>query len=202
MSTTLVTASQEARAQADTPAARPAARFRLRRRAHKVALTAHILTSVGWFGVAFAVAFCGIGAVATNDPNVSRALYRVIEVAPWLSIPTGLGAFATGILLSLGTTYGLVRHWWVITKIVIAAAVVVTDAVLVGRVAADAVLTNHASAPLYGSTIAHVVVLAAATVLSVFKPWGRTPWRATMQDTRRAASSPPSPAAPITEEER
>jgi hypothetical protein len=177
MSTTVVTASRGARGAAGTPATRPAASFRLRRRAHRIALTAHILSSVGWFGVACAVAFCAIGAFTTNDPTLSRALYRAMEVAPWLSIPTGLLAFATGILLGLGTTYGLVRHWWVVAKIVIAAAVVVTDAVLVGRVAADAALTNHASAPLYGSTIAHVVVLGAATAISVFKPWGRTPWR-------------------------
>jgi len=32
------------------------------------------------------------------------------------------------------------------------------------------------SPPLYGSIIAHVVLLAVATVLSVFKPKGRTPW--------------------------
>ena len=98
-----------------------------------------------------------------------------METAPWLSIPAGLAAVATGVLLGLGTSFGLVRHWWVVVKIVIAAAVIVTDAVLVGHVAHDAV-AGRVGPPLYGSTIAHVVVLGVATVLSVFKPRGRTPW--------------------------
>jgi hypothetical protein len=88
----------------------------------------------------------------------------------------GLAAAATGTVLGLGTTYGLVRNWWVVAKIAISAAVVITDAVLVGRVAHEALVTGQAPVPLYGSTIAHVVMLAVATVLSVFKPKGRTPW--------------------------
>jgi hypothetical protein len=152
-------------------------RLRLRRRAHKVALVLHILGSGAWFGIAVAVAACGLAATATSDPALPHALYRVMETAPWLSIPVGLSAIGTGVLLGVGTTFGLVRNWWVVAKIAIAVAVVVTDAVLVGHVAHHAVVTGQAESPLYGATIAHVVVLAVATVLSVFKPRGRTPWR-------------------------
>ena len=150
--------------------------FRLRRRPHKVALTTHILASVGWFGIAIAVAFCAMAAAVSDDEALSRALYRTLETLPWLSIPAGVTAVGTGSLLALGTTYGLVRYWWVIAKILIAIAVVVTDALIVVAVAHDAAVRGQAPPPLYGSTIAHVVVLAVATVLSVFKPWGRTPW--------------------------
>jgi hypothetical protein len=156
------------------PGAQP--RFRLRRRAHKVALVAHVLSSVGWFGIAVAVACAGLTAAATDDPPLALSLYRTIEAAPGLSIPAGLLAIGTGVILSLGTRYGLVRHWWVVAKIAIAVAVVVTDAAIVSRVAHDAAMTADPTAPLYGSTVAHVVVLAVATVLSVFKPGGRTPW--------------------------
>lgn len=157
--------------------------FRLRRRPHKIALTAHILAAVGWFGIAIAVAFGAIAAAVTSDEALSRALYRTLETLPWLSIPTGITAVATGSLLGLGTTYGLVRYWWVVAKIVIAVAVILTDALIVVLVARDAAVTGQAQPPLYGSTIAHVVVLAAATVLSVFKPWSRTPW-ASREPTR------------------
>ena len=150
--------------------------FRLRRRPHKIAFTAHVLAAVGWFGIAIAVAFCAIASALTNDEALSRALYRTLETLPWLSIPVGITAVGTGSVLGLGTTFGLVRYWWVVAKIVIAVAVIVTDALIVVAVAHDAVVTGQAQPPLYGSTIAHVVVLGAATVLSVFKPWGRTPW--------------------------
>ena len=159
------------------PAGRSSARpdgFRLRGRAHKAALTAHVLASVGWFGVAVMVAFCGFAA-GWAGRGLSAGWYRVIETAPWLSIPLGLASVATGALLGLGTAWGLVRHWWVVAKIAIAVAVVVTDAVLVRAVAHEALATGEAAPALYGSTVAHVVVLAVATVLSVFKPRGRTP---------------------------
>jgi hypothetical protein len=160
-----------------TTAGRQARRpYLLRGKARKVALTAHILAAVGWFGVALVVAFCGIAASATSDPTLSPALYRTMETSLWLSIPIGLTAVATGTLLGLGTVFGLIRHWWVLAKLAIAVAIVVTDAVLVGRVAHDAVISGAAPPALYGSTIAHTLLLAIAAVLSVFKPWGRTAW--------------------------
>lgn len=162
--------------QAGATAPSPPRGFRLRGRAHKAVLTAHILTSVGWFGVAVVVASCGLLAGLTGDATLPPVLYRAMQTAPWLSIPMGLAAVATGVVLGLGTAFGLMRHWWVVAKIAIAVAVVVTDAVLVGRVAHEALVTGRAPVPLYGSTIAHVVMLAVATVLSVFKPRGRTPW--------------------------
>ena len=54
-------------------------------------------------------------------------------------------------------------------------AVIVTDAFVVGNAAHDAA-TGAAANSLYGPVIAHVVVLAIATGLSVFKPRGRTPF--------------------------
>jgi hypothetical protein len=150
--------------------------FRLRGRSHKVALTAHILTSVGWFGVAMVVALCGLAGSITGDATVRRGLYRTMELIPWLSIPLGLVAIATGVVLGLGTAHGVFRRWWVVAKTAISAAVVVTDAVVIARVAHHAAVTGHVARPLRDGAIAHVVVLAVATVLSVFKPWGSTPW--------------------------
>ena len=149
--------------------------FRLRKTAHKVALTADVLGSVGWFGVAVVVAFCGITATVTTDPALPVALYRAMHASLWLSIPMGVVAVGTGVVLSLGTAWGLVRHWWVVAKIGIAAAVIVTDALVISSATANAVSTGTASSPLRDGTVAHCVVLAVATGLSVFKPKGRTP---------------------------
>jgi hypothetical protein len=158
------------------PVARPRPAFRLRGRAHKVALTAHILTSVGWFGVALVVALCGFLAYATSDAAFRHSLYRTLELLPWLSIPLGLAAVATGVVLGLGTKHGVLRRWWVVVKIGISAAVIVTDAVVIARVAHHAVAAGGPERALRDGAIAHVVVLTVATVLSVFKPWGTTPW--------------------------
>ena len=162
----------------DNVASSPATptRDRLRGRAHKLALTAHILGGVGWFGGAVLVAFCVLGAASTSDRTLARALYRTVQTAPWLSVPLGLVAVATGVVLGVGTRWGLIRHWWVVAKIAIAFVVIVTDPLLIARGAHEALNTGSPPDWLFGPTIAHVVVLGVATALSVFKPRGRTPW--------------------------
>jgi vacuolar-type H+-ATPase subunit I/STV1 len=159
--------------------------FRLTRRSQKVTLIAHVLTSVGWFGVAASVVFCAVAAALTNDPKTADGLIRVIGIIPWLSIPLGLMAVATGTLLSLGTKWGLVRHWWVVAKILIAIAVLVTDATLMAAVAHDAAATGNPARTFGSPIIPHVVVLSVATILSILKPRGHTPFGRT-----RAASTP------------
>lgn len=151
-------------------------RFRVRGKPYQLALTAHILTSVGWFGIAGFVLFAFVTSKATGDAALRDGMLRAVETAPWLSIPVGLLASATGVLLGLGTKWGLVKHWWVVAKILIAIVVVVTDALVVSAAAHDAIVGTSSPGDLYGPTIAHVVVLGVATLISVLKPRGRTPW--------------------------
>lgn len=170
------------------PPARTAPRLRLRGRAHKAVLALHIVTSVGWFGMAATVAFLAIGASATDRASLREALYRTLTLTPWLSVPTGLVAFGIGAFLSVGTIWGLVRHWWVVAKMAIAAAVIVTDLVVLAPAAHRALATGTAPGPLRDGAIAHCVALIVATVLSVFKPRGRTPWSERPADPARRAS--------------
>lgn len=143
---------------------------RLGRRAHRAILTTHILVSVGWFGVAATVAFCALVGSSTDDV----AFYEVVGATLWLSVPLGLAAAASGVVLSVTTRWGLVRHWWVVIKEAITLAVIVTDVLVVGPAMAEAV---DAGAPteIPGPVFAHCVVLALATALSVIKPRAQTP---------------------------
>jgi hypothetical protein len=161
-------------------------RFRLRGKAHKAALLSHILASIAWFGMAVAIAVALVTAEATDDDALADGLRRSLEVSHWLTIPVGLAAVATGVLMSLATVWGLFRHWWVVAKIAFAVAVIVTDATVVRTATADAVRTAGDSSPAWGPVIAHVVLLGLASVLSVFKPRGRTPW-----------TRPPRPAGAV-----
>jgi hypothetical protein len=63
--------------------------FRLRETPHEVALTAHVLGSRGWFGVAVVVPFSGITATVTTDPTLPAALYTWRGVRRSLPDPAG-----------------------------------------------------------------------------------------------------------------
>jgi hypothetical protein len=99
-------------------------------------------------------------------------------------VPAGLAAATTGVLLGLGTKWGLARYWWVLAKEIIVVPVVVTDLLLVAPGAHDAVHGQLSGAPL-DPAIAHCVVLIAATVLSLVKPFGRI--RAARRDLASSA---------------
>jgi hypothetical protein len=169
---------EELRPAADDGEARTAhhgrMRFHLGRRPRLVALIAHVLTSVGWFGVAVLVTFLLVAAQATGDDGLARALYRTVETSVWLSVPLGALAALSGVVLGLGTKWGLARYWWVLIKEVIVVPVVITDLLVIAPQAHDAA-RGQLSGRLLDPAIAHCVVLAIATVVSLVKPFGRTP---------------------------
>lgn len=162
------------------PRQRPTLR-RLPRNARRFLLTAHVVTSVGWLGVAYALLVMALTAAAADDPGTRLATYTLmLSFDSAAMLPLGVAALVTGVILGLGSHWGLVRHWWVAIKLVLNVAVLVVPLLtrrpaLVDAVAAarDGLLVDPAQQVLDGS-IASVIVLTVATVLSVYKPWGKT----------------------------
>jgi ABC-type multidrug transport system fused ATPase/permease subunit len=170
-------------------------------RLRKFVFTAHITTTVGWLGAV--VAFVGLAVVGltSQDAQTVRGAYLAMEPTGWyVLVPLALASLLTGIVQSLGTKWGLFRHYWVLFKLVI--AVVATIVLLlymsdtlspIVDVAADPsadldVVRN--SAPLQHATLA-LLALLVATVLAVYKPRGMTRygWRK-QQEERRKVSQP------------
>jgi hypothetical protein len=74
---------------------------------HKAALTAHIAASVGWLGAV--VAFLGLAIVGLVSPDAQtvRGAYLVMEPVGWfVLVPLALASLLTGLVQSLGTTWG------------------------------------------------------------------------------------------------
>lgn len=147
---------------------------RLSRRLRTLVLTAHVLASVGWFGVAASMAVLALVAAATGDDALPAALYRATGVVLVASRPLALGALGTGVVLALGTSWGLVRHYWVVAKLAITAAVLVTGLVVTERSVGEAAASGSGPPPLVASASAHAFALGVATALSTYKPWGKT----------------------------
>jgi hypothetical protein len=109
-------------------------------------------------------------------------------IAWYVIVPLSLASTATGFVSSLTTRWGLIRHHWVLVKLVMtipATLVLLVHLKPIGFLAAAATGATLAPADLVDRfrlqmvvvTGAAVLVLLLATILSVFKPRGRTRFR-------------------------
>jgi hypothetical protein len=143
-------------------------------------VAAHVLIGVGWFGITLAKLVLEIVAATHGDQNVARAGY-VYAAAFDRAVfpPAAIATLVTGIVLSVGTAWGLFRHWWIVVKLALTIGVIVTGVVFVGAWTEAALATasdigqDSTSQWLIGAAVAHALMLGAATVISVLKPWGR-----------------------------
>jgi hypothetical protein len=154
-------------------------------RLRKLALTAHVTCSVGWLGAVVAYLALAIAGLTRQDAQVVRAAYLAMELIGWFVIvPCSLAALLTGLVQSLGTEWGLFRHYWILVKLLLTLGGTLILLVHMRRVshmagiAVDTTLTSADFGLLRVQLVVHagggLVVLLAATALSVYKPWGRT----------------------------
>ena len=171
----------------------------------RLTLTTHLTSSVGWIGAA--LVFLAIAAIglSSQDERTVRGAYLVMAPAAWfVLVPLAHASLFSGIALSLGTPWGLMRHYWVALKLAITAFATVTLLIYMGTfrqmagVAADPVielgLVRNPSPVLHA--ILALILLFAATVLAIYKPFGLTPYgvRQQMQARQGAQALAVSPA--------
>jgi hypothetical protein len=164
----------------------------------KFTLTAHVISSVGWLGAVVAFLAVSVAGLRSTDPQVIRSSYITMELIGWFVIvPMSLASLATGLVQSLGSAWGLFRHYWVIFKLLIATlatAILFLHMQPIGEVAKVAAATNLSPGDLrdlrvqlIADAAAAVLVLIVATGLSVYKPRGLTAygWRKQREEKRR-----------------
>src|SRR3954469_7202290 len=84
----------------------------------KLVLTVHLTVSVGWIGAVVAYLALGVAAVTSPDPQTVRAAWIAMELTGWyVIVPLALAALLTGIVMALGTPWGLFRHYWVLISL-------------------------------------------------------------------------------------
>jgi hypothetical protein len=149
----------------------------------KLVLTAHVTSSVGWLGaVATFLALAAAGS-ASRDAQVVRAAYLAMELTAWFVIvPLSFASPLTGIVQSLGTTWGLFRHYWVLIKFLMTIPCTLILLLhmqpigLLARVAAETTLSSgdltRLRIQLVADAGAALIVLLVATTLSIYKPQG------------------------------
>ena len=167
-------------------------------RIRKAALTAHITSTLSWLGAIAGFLALAIAGIRSNDMQLVRSTYLAMELIGWyVLVPLCVASLLTGLIMSLGTTWGLFRHYWVVIKFVIT---VVSSVILfmytqtleqLGELARDPALSIEALRN--GSPVLHasaaIVALLVNTVLSVYKPRGLTAYGQSKQAKPRGVET-------------
>ncbi|MCR5890542.1 hypothetical protein LRS06_23195 [Hymenobacter sp. J193] len=174
----------------------------------KFLLTAHITFSVGWLGAVAVFLALAITGLTSSDALLVRTAYLAMGLSGWFVIvPSSLAALATGVVQALGTPWGLFKHYWVLVKLVLTVGATLLlllhmqPVTYLAEVAAKSDLSTTdlrgLRLQLLADAAAALVVLLAATAISVYKPWGRIgKWRQQQQAHAQAVAAGHAAALP------
>lgn len=157
----------------------------LSRNLRNLGLTAHITFSIGWFGAVSSFLVLAIAGVSSEKSQLVRAAYIAMELISWyVIVPFCLASFISGVVQSLITQWGLIRHYWIVAKLVltILATIILllhmTPISQLGEVATNQYLSGDQlyalRVQLIADAAAALLVLIATIAISIYKPWGRT----------------------------
>ena len=152
-------------------------------RLSKFMLTVHVTLSVGWFGTVAAFLVLSLAGL-TGNTQVVRACYIGMDLIAWFVIlPFCVCSLLSGILQSLGTHWGLFKHYWIFIKLfltLIATVVLLLHMqpiTYLAKVASENTLSyselRSLRIQLVADAGAALLVLLATTAVSVYKPWGK-----------------------------
>ncbi len=133
-----------------------------------------------WRGAVVTNLFLGVSAALTGTETLADGYYAAMDTTVNHVMPAAaIATFATGLLLALATRWGLFRHWWIITKVVLGIATVFVGVAIIDPAVRDTIETRATtgstgfSAALLPAVVATPLMLLTATVIAITKPWGR-----------------------------
>lgn len=163
------------------------------------ALTAHVTSSVSWLGAVAAFLALAVAGFTSHDTPMVRAAYLATELITWFVIvPLAFASLLTGLVVSLGTPWGLFQHYWVLVKFmltILATVLLLLHTQPIGRLATVARETTvfggdvgRLQLQLVGDAGAALLALLVNVTLSIYKPQGLTPYGRRKQQEQRQAS--------------
>lgn len=163
-------------------------------RLRKLVLNAHLTFSVGWIGSV--VAYLALGLLAANSTDAAnvRGAWMAMELIGWFVIvPLAVASFVTGLVMALGTKWGLFRHYWVSVSFfltLLATVVLILHMPSVSSTARTARTAEPEVLESLGGDLHHaavgLVILLVVQVLNLYKPQGLTRYGWRKQQAERA----------------
>lgn len=132
-----------------------------------------------WLGVLLVLGLADLAELHSHAPGGALDGLVGAHIA-WILLPTVALVLCSGLILAACSPWGLVRHWWLVGKLCLAAALSCYGL-------AAMLVSVHTT---YDRLVA-AATLGTAIVLSVVKPWGRTPL-APMRPGCRGSGRPPA----------
>jgi len=157
----------------------------------KLALSTHLTFSVGWIGAVITYLTLGVAAVSSGDVDTVRAAWTGMDLVGWYAIvPLAIMSSLTGLVMALGTKWGLFRHYWVAISFILTILATVVLLLHMPTVSSTAELAQEAQGTeleALGGDLGHpgigLVVLLVIQALNIYKPPGLTRygWRKQQQ---------------------
>lgn len=155
--------------------------MQLSRKTRRLTVVVHSVASSVWLGLTAGLLALGIKAYTSGSPDVATFAYRAMDVfGDYVLVPVSLATLISGVVLSLGTPWGLIRYKWVAWKFVLT---LITVGLVLFSLAPG--LSENAELAMAGAPVIDVNLIVVPTVassayvfmlaLSILKPWGLTP---------------------------
>lgn len=147
----------------------------LKRRIRRSLLVAHVSVSVSWLGLTVGLLTLAVTAFATGDPVTAQAATRAMKIfGDWLVVPVASAALLSGLVLSLGTPWGLAVHRWVWTKFWLTLVATGLSVFALRPGINEAAERGTADINLVVAPSVATATYLFITAISVLKPWGPT----------------------------
>jgi hypothetical protein len=167
-------------------------------RLRKFALAAHFTRAVGWIGAVAGYLALDVAAATSHNAQTLRAAYLAMELIAWyVIVPLAIASLLSGLIMSLGTKWGLFRHYWVLISLLLtifATVILLVETQTISYFADRAAdpTTSGDDLRALGNTLVHsvggIAVLLVILVLNMYKPRGMTQYGWRKQQEQRRAS--------------
>jgi hypothetical protein len=154
-------------------------------RLRKFALTLHVASSVGLLGAIGAFLALALAGLTSQNAQMVGAAYPAMQyLARIIIVPLTFASLVSGLVQSLGTPWGLFRHYWVLIKLLLTAFAATVLLLKIGLIDDAARLAMASALPrddlreaglqLAVHAAGGLLVLFVPVVLSIYKPQGMT----------------------------
>ncbi len=173
-----------------------AVKLHLSHQSKRFLVSLHVICAMGWTGSVLAVLFL-LRSHKDAPLALAYASARLCQqIDDQLIIPFAMLSLVSGLALCAMTSWGFIKHWWVIAKGLLTVAFIVFGTIALGPWLNKSAAIAIAASPPWDQPIAsadpHFLHLANllslgippqfflllfVVVVSYVKPWGTTPWR-------------------------